>query len=208
MKSKPFVILLTVFLLAGCYPKGPEYIEDLDLVVTNHDVSFDFKKYKTYSLPDRIVKITGNLEEGEDPEYVNEITADLILDGIRENMQSYGWTEVSELQDPDMIILPSAMQSTTFVYYYDYWYWDWYYPIYWWGWYYPYPIYGGSYTSGSVFFQMTYPDGITAADNVPVVWSSILNGLLEGGTSEINSRIKKSVDQAFDQSPYLSVKAN
>ena len=55
---------------------------------------------------------------------------------------------------------------------------------------------------------MTYPDGITAADNVPVVWSSILNGLLEGGTSEINSRIKKSVDQAFDQSPYLSVKAN
>ena len=116
MKRKPFVILLTVFLLAGCYPKGPEYIEDLDLVVTNHDVSFDFKKYKTYSLPDRIVKITGNLVEGEDPEYVNDATAALVLGGIRENMQSYGWTEISNAAEADMIILPSAMHSTPFVY--------------------------------------------------------------------------------------------
>jgi len=208
MKCKSFAILLSLFILSGCYPQGPEYIEDLDLVITNHDVAFDFKKYKTFSLPDRIVKITGNLTEGEDPEFVNDGTAALILDRIRENMETYGWTEVGETQEPDMIILPSAMQSTTLVYYYDYYYWDWYYPYYWWGWYYPYPIYGGSYTSGSVFLQMTYPDGITAADNIPVVWSSILNGLLEGSTSEVNSRISKSIDQAFDQSPYLSVKSN
>src|SRR5688572_11230046 len=119
MKSKPFAILLTVFTMAGCYPEGPEYIEDLDLVITNHDVSFDFKKYKTYSLPDRIVKITGNLEEGEDPEFVNDVTAALVLDGIKKNMQSYGWTEAVNAEAADMIILPSAMQSTTFVYYYD-----------------------------------------------------------------------------------------
>ena len=206
MERKLFAIFLTAITLLGCYPKGPEYIEDLDLVVTHHDVSFNFQQHDTYSLPDRIVKITGNLEEGEDPEFVNEATAALILDGIRDNMETYGWTEVNADQDPDMIILPSAMQSTTLVWYYDYWYWDWYYPYYWWGWYYPYPIYGGSYTSGSVFLQMTYPDGITAADNIPVVWSSILNGLLEGSTSEINSRIANSVDQAFDQSTYLDVK--
>ena len=122
MKCKPLVILFTIFILAGCYPEGPEYIEDLDLVITNHDVAFDFKKYKTFSLPDRIVKITGNLDEGEDPEFVNDATAALILDGIRKNMQSYGWTEVADAQSADMIILPSAMQSTTLVYYYDYWY--------------------------------------------------------------------------------------
>jgi hypothetical protein len=52
---------------------------------------------------------------------------------------------------------------------------------------------------------MTYPEGITAADNIPVVWSSILNGLLEGSTSQISTRISSSIDQAFDQSPYLSV---
>lgn len=195
-------------LLAGCYPKGPEYIEDLDLVATNHDVSFNFQQHSTYSLPDRIVKITGNLAEGEDPEFINEVSAAMILDRIRANMETYGWTEVEADQNPDMIILPSAMQSTTLVYYYDYWYWDWYYPYYWWGWYYPYPIYGGSYTSGSVFLQMTYPDGITAADNIPVVWSSILNGLLEGETSSIATRISNSIDQAFDQSPYLSLKDN
>ena len=205
MKSTPFAILLTAALLLGCYPKGHEYIEDLDLVVTNHDVAFDFEDYNTYSLPDRIVKITGNLDEGEEVEFIDDANAAFILDRIRDNMEAYGWAEVNEDQDPDMVILPSAMQSTTFVYYYDYWYWDWYYPYYWWGWYYPYPIYGGSYTSGSVFLQMTYPDGITPTDNIPVVWSSILNGLLEGSKSDLANRVAKSVDQAFDQSPYLSL---
>jgi len=208
MKIKPFAILLSVLMLSGCYPGGPEYIEDLDLVVTSHDVLFDFQEMETYALPDRIVKITGNLEEGDEVEFINDNYSAIILDRIRDNLEDYGWVEVSADQNPDVIILPSAMQSTTMVWYYDYWYWDWYYPYYWWGWYYPYPIYGGSYSSGSVFLQMTYPDGITAADNIPVVWSSILNGLLEGEASELNSRVSHSVDQAFEQSPYLSIDDN
>ena len=52
---------------------------------------------------------------------------------------------------------------------------------------------------------MTYPEGITAGDNIPVIWSSILNGLLEGDASQLGGRVSKSVDQAFDQSPYLNV---
>ena len=205
MKRKLLGLLLSVALLSGCYPGGPEYIEDLDLVVTGHDASFDFDEMETYALPDRIVKITGNLEEGDEVEFINDNYAAIILERIRDNMEDYEWVEVGEDQNPDVIILPSAMQSTTLVWYYDYWYWDWYYPYYWWGWYYPYPIYGGSYSSGSVFLQMTYPEGITAGDNIPVIWSSILNGLLEGDASQLGGRVSKSVDQAFDQSPYLNV---
>jgi len=189
--------------LLGCYPQGAEYIEDYDLVITNHDKAFEFDSVDTYALPDKVVKITGNLIEGDDPEVIEDQYADIILNSIRENMDDKGWTEVPKNGDPDVIILPSAVSSTTVIWYYDYWYWDWWYPYYWWGWYYPYPIYGGSYTSGSVFLQMTYPDGITAADNIPVAWSAILNGLLEGDVDDIDDRIEDGIDQAFDQSPYL-----
>lgn len=198
------------FMFSGCYPEGAEYIEDLDVVVTNHDSSFDFTSVGTYAIPDSVVKITGNAIQNGDPvEFVNPIYATTIIQNIRENMQQYGWTEVSKDEDPDVIILPSAMQTTTVYYdwwYYDWWYWDWWYPYNWWNWYYPYPIYSiEAYTTGSVFIQMTYPDGITAADNIPVVWSGILNGLLEGSTSSVSSRITNSIEQAFTQSPYLIV---
>lgn len=192
-------------ILLGCYPEGAEYIEDYDLVITNHDKAFDFGSVNTFALPDEVVKLTGNLIKGEDPEFIEDEYADIIINSIRENMEDKGWIEVLKDEDPDVIILPSAVSSTTFIWYYDWWYWDWWYPYYWWGWYYPYPIYGGSYTSGSVFIQMTYPDGITAADNIPVIWSAILNGLLEGDVDKIDDRIERGIDQAFDQSPYLDL---
>jgi opacity protein-like surface antigen len=37
------MLLGTILLsFAGCYERGPDYVEDLDVVVTNHDVKFDF----------------------------------------------------------------------------------------------------------------------------------------------------------------------
>ncbi|MEK6479182.1 DUF4136 domain-containing protein [Catalinimonas sp. 4WD22] len=194
---------------AGCYPDGPEYIEDLDTVATLHDPEFDFTSVGTFAIPDSVVKITGNLEEGEPVEFVRQVYASTIAQSIRENMERYGWTEVDREDDPDMIILPSAMQVTNI--YYDYWYWgggywNWWYPYPWWGWYYPYPVVDiDAYSTGSVFILMTYPDGITAADNIPVVWTGIFNGLLEGSTTSISSRITNNIEQAFDQSPYLTV---
>lgn len=200
------IVFLTLPLaLSRCFPGGPEYTEEMDMVVTNYDPDFDFQSVGTYALPDDVVKITGNLQDGDDVEFIKPEYAEAILESIRENMSSYGWTEVDKNDDPDIIILPSAMSSTTLVFYYDYWYWSWWYPYSWWGWYYPYPVYGGSYTSGSVFIQMTYPEGMTAADDIPVVWSSILNGLLEGSTAAISSRIESSVNQAYTQSPYLDL---
>jgi hypothetical protein len=40
-------------------------------------------------------------------------------------------------------------------------------------------------------------------ESVPVIWSCILNGLAEGGTSSIAPRVQKGIDNAFVQSPYL-----
>ena len=135
---------------------------------------------------------------------MDEKYASVIINSIKDNLESYGWTQAPPSQ-ADVLLLPSAMSSTTWLWYYDWWYWDWWYPYDWWGWYYPYPISGTSFTSGSVFLQMTYPDGITAADNIPVPWSVALNGLLEGSTSQVQDRIENGIDQAFKQSPYLDI---
>jgi hypothetical protein len=117
--------------------------------------------------------------------------------------------EVDETANPDVILLPATMTTENVYYYYDPYYWGWYYPGYssGWGWYYPgyYPSTSyTSYTSGSFFLQMTYPDGINISEQIPVLWTCVINGVAEGTNQEIVDRINNSVVTAFDQSPYLT----
>jgi hypothetical protein len=199
--------------LACCYPKGAEYTEELDLVYTNYSKDFDFKGNTTYAIPDSVIKITGDNFDDPDgdgrPQFVSSTYSTVIIAKLKENLNAYGWTQVNKNNNPDVIILPSTMTTTNIYYYYDWWYWGWWYPYWdpWYGWYYPgsyYPAYVTGYRSGSVFVQMvdnTKP--LLSGDNVPVVWSCILNGLAEGSTTNITTRIQSSLDIAFGQSPYL-----
>lgn len=198
--------LVSMALLAGCYPQGPEYIDEYDLVLTNFSPTFDFTTTTTYSLPDSVIKISGDLIDGENPDMVSPVYGDEILDDIRQNMNERGWEEVDEANDPDVILLPSVFTSTTVSYYYDSYYWGWYYPYYGYGWYYPgyYPAYVTSYTTGTLMIQMTDPNDPAASDNIPVVWTAAFNGLAEGSTSGLVVRIDEAIDQAFDQSAYLN----
>lgn len=195
--------LLAALLLAGCYPEVPEYIDEYDLVFTDYSPSYDFKARTTYSLPDSVIKITGNLAEGEAPETVSPVYAAPILSSIRDNMNAYGWTEVTALEDPDVLVLPAVISSTTVIVSYPP-YWGWYYP---WGggWYYPgyYPPSISSFSTGSLLVQMVDPNDPSATDNLPVPWIAVVNGLMEGSTSGVVTRINNSVDQAFEQSAYL-----
>lgn len=191
--------------LTGCYPDGPEYIDEYDLVYTNYSPTYDFKAQSTYALPDSVIKLTGNLAEGDAPEFVNQVYANELLGRVRANMSAYGWTEVDEAENPDVIILPTAVSSTTVSVWYSWGYWGSYYPWYGYGWYYPgyYPPTVSAYTSGSIFLQMVDPGEVSGTDNLAVEWICVVNGLLEGSSSGLIARIDKSVDQAFKQSAYL-----
>lgn len=200
--------MLLVALAWSCYPEGPEYVDQLDVVYTNYDEGFDFSDKGTFSVPDSVLKISG--QNTNDPEFVNPVYGDVIIAQIRENMTNYGWSEVDADEDPDVIILPSSMSTTTLHYHYNWNYWDWYYPG--WGagmnWYYPgyYPAYVSGYSTGTVFIQMTYPDGTSPTNNnVPVVWNSVIDGLLQGSTENLNERFRTNINQAFVQSPYLDL---
>src|ERR1044072_8922897 len=113
-------------LLWACYPKGAEYIDELDLVYTNYASDFNFTALKTYSIPDSVVKITGDVISDPDgdgkPSFLPSSSAKVILDQVKQNMANYGWTLVDKRQNPDVTILASAMTTTNIYYYYDWWY--------------------------------------------------------------------------------------
>ncbi|MGC3944308.1 MAG: DUF4136 domain-containing protein [Chryseolinea sp.] len=203
---KHFFRASLVLLLAGCYPQGPDYAEDTDVVYTTYDDKYAFKDKGTYAMPDKIV-MDVEIDNGDTTyEYMPDKFAAPIFDKIEENMTALGYDRVQLKNDPDLLLTPAAISSTT--YFYSYWY-DWWYGCYYgcgWGWYYP-PYYTvSSYTTGSMI--MTLSDPNAAADS-PInrsktVWVSAANGLVSYAYDI--SRVTKSIDQAFKQSPYLTTK--
>jgi hypothetical protein len=187
-------------------------VDDLDVVYTNFDPEFEFEAQSTFAVPDRVVKIESEnftAQDGEDPQFVNPEVGDRIISRIRRNMTDLGWTEVNGDADPDVIILPSVSTRLDLQYHYDWRYWSWYYPGFYpgWSWWYPNyrPMMVSGVRSGSVLLQMTHPDGMGGNDNIPVVWTGVFNGLLQGSQESINQRISQTIDQAFNQSPYLNI---
>jgi hypothetical protein len=210
MKKRTFLILtvLSGFLLWGCYPGGAEYTEDLDVVLTSYNQDFDFSTVSTYAMPDRIVKITGDVAEGEAPRFIPDASAAQIISRIESNMSALGWERIENLADggidslanPDVVLIPAAWETTTIFYYYDYWYW-------WYGGYYPGyypPMYASSYTTGTLMWTLIDDNEISGTGSPVRQWTAAVNGLLTGSFNV--TRINKAIDQAFTQSPYLLTK--
>ena len=150
-------------------------------------------------MPDKIVKITGSVQEGETPEYIKDVYADQILQMVADNMEALGWTRVDLEASPDLVLTPAAWETTTIYYYYDYWYW-------WWGGYYPYypyypPVYSYSYTTGTLLLNLKDPTITSTNGNLVNQWTGALNGVLNETFN--TNRMTKLIDQAFEQSPYL-----
>lgn len=189
-------ILVLALSLASCYPGGIEYYEDTDVVYTDYEQEFDFLSMSTYSMPDNVVMISGDIIDGEDPEFIKEPYNTQIINRIAENMADLGWTRVDDPVDADLVLFPASWTNTTIYYWYDYW--CWYYPYYCgWGWGYPSV---SSYTTGTMVMTLV-ADGEEYVEPFRV-WTGAINGLLSGANN-IN-RIYKGIDQTFEQSPYLA----
>ena len=194
--KKKFVIYLSIIVLLGsCYPDGVEYYEETDIVYTNYDDQFDFSSKGTYHIPDNIVKIQGDIIQGEPPEFVKEPQNTQMLQKMQANMTALGWTKGEDPASADLVLLPAVWTNTTIYYWYDYW--CWYYPYYCgWGWGYPSV---SSYTTGTLVMTLV-ADGENYIDPSRV-WTGAANGLLSGSYN--TTRVNKAIDQAFEQSPYL-----
>ena len=211
---KSAFLLLVVPGLLSCYNSSEDiFLEDLDIVVTSYDESYDFGQARTFILPDSVVRITG---EGDDPSDDDGGQFDeLILDRIRQNLLDLGYTEESDPENnaSDLVVVVQTLVVDNYVitdpyFFWDYWGWYPWFPGYGYGpgygWYYPYPVVVGAYTTGTIFINMFDPLQVGTQDQqIPNVWLGALNGVLEGSTSGLQARIARGIDQAFDQSPYL-----
>lgn len=193
-------------IVTGCYPGGPDFTDELDLVLTTYDKSYVFPNSNAkYAIPDKIPMITGDLAQGETPKFLDAATAKVILDQVNSNMTKLGYTQATT--DADVVVTVAALEVTTTTVYCN----DWYYGG-WWGYYPGYPGYGGcyypsaySYSTGTVLISMIDDKGEDGNPETPVrgVWGAGINGLLESSSSSNNERIAKGIDKAFAQSPYL-----
>jgi hypothetical protein len=196
------LLIACVCVLAACYPQGPEFVEDTDVVFTNYNPEFNFKAKTTFAIPTKIVKITGNAITGDPPKYIPDVLAAPMLAKMEANLTALGYTKVDISANPSLILAPAALETTTIVYWYDYWGWYWggYYP----GWGYPwYPYYptATSYSTGTLVMLLIDPTVVSGDGNPKGQWTAGLNGILTS-SYDIN-RVNKLIDQAFVQSPYL-----
>jgi len=196
MKKNVLFLFAIIVLMVSCYPGGAEYYDEMDIVYSHYDVNFDFKSVGTYAMPDKIVKITGNLITGETPEFVDDVYANAMLQRIDANMTALGWTKTTSSETADVVLLPAAWTNTTVYYWYDYWCW---YGYCGWGYYYPTV---SSYTTGT--FVMTMIPNKQESIEPTGVWVAAVNGLLSGAYDV--TRVNDGIDQAFKQSPYLNTK--
>jgi hypothetical protein len=198
------LFIISMFALWGCYPHGPDYVEEMDVVLTSHK-DYDFASKATYAMPDKIVKVTGNLLEGEDPSFIPDATAQKILARIETNMSTLGWQRVAISANPDLLLAPASWETTTVYYWYDYWYYWWggYYPGWGWGGYYP-PVYYDSYTTGTLLMTLIDKNVLGANGNPVTQWSGAVSGIMTGTYDA--TRMNTAIDKAFTQSPYLNTK--
>jgi Domain of unknown function (DUF4136) len=205
MRKKLIAFTLIAIPMAfwGCTFQGPDYTEELDMVITNYDDNFNFNSESKYSLPDKVVKVTG--DPTAPPEYLKDFYGDSILARIEVNMTALGWTKVDVSDTSAVQVLPAAWTTTTIVGGYYGGYYCWYYPYYCGGgWYYPYYPSYSSYTTGSLLITMVDASKESADGSLGVVWTTVMNGLLSG-TYDID-RLQNGIDQSFRQSPYLDTK--
>ncbi len=207
-------LLFAIISLWGCYPKGPEFIQDLDIALTHRSPTFDFDEHKTFFIYDSINWVT-NVESFE-PDRAFEIE---IIREVIDQMKARGYDSVSTIADtvdytnpanPDLIMVVSGIYSRNSG---TVWYpiggWGWGYGWGWgWGW-------GGwvpstySYTTGSVIMNLGYfKGGDPVTDRFPLTWEGAINGLASSSNSNNQSRVIAGIGQAFEQSPYIQASTN
>ena len=209
--KKLIPLLMLVVAFAAC-EKDPDMgkLDNKYLVYTNYDTKADFKAFQTYYLPDSIL-IIGDKKEAT---YWKDDNAQEILKAYADNMNSRGYLRVDKRNEASLGLQGSYIEST--YYFRDYgapeWWWN--YPGYWdapywgnWGgWYYPYAV-TYTYSTGAFITEML---NLQAAQGdkqkLPILWTSYMSGLLSG-SNKVNTRLAvEGVDQAFNQSAYLTNK--
>jgi hypothetical protein len=196
--------------LAGCYPDESATIDELDIVLTSYDSSYNFSGIQTYIMPDTVIAITDPDNPSNNRNYDHSLDS-MMLSEVAGQFADIGYTRVNDtlVQKPDVGVMLSVVATTYTGAYWSNWYYYWGYYPYWppyygygYGYYYPWTV-TYNYSVGTLIVTMIDLKSNLAVttDSVSLVWMGAVNGLAEG--SNVSSRIKSGINQMFKQSPYL-----
>jgi hypothetical protein len=177
-------------LLNGCYPGDALTPSQTDVISTFYKEGTDFSSKKTYAMPDSVLHIDkdGNVVDNSG-QYDRKI-----LNKIELNLTQIGYERESNPENANVLVT-AFVTTTTWVSGGCYPSWSYWYPYS--GWCYPVAY---TYSTGTIVISMAEPDSQNEAQ---IIWFAGINGILEGGTAGISSRIDQNIDQAFNQSDYL-----
>lgn len=206
---KRILLLGAIFTVLNACVKRPNLteLEQEFFVATAYDESADFSNYATYFIPDSVAFIS---DVPSDPDKFKNDTTVQIINELIQNMNARGYTQVTDPTTADVALTVSLLKRLNAVSsgYPGYW---WGYPGYWGGGYWGYPGYGyyypysyvSIYKTGTIVIDMvdlqrTDPD----LEQLVISWNAILGEVYS--TNDPVSSTLESINQAFDQSPYIS----
>lgn len=210
-------LFLMAVILSACQ-KAPDLSElSTNLMVyTHYDNQCDFSQYKTFYIPDSLLKL-----DSKRPEPIYYSTEDprarQIVEAVVSEMTLRGYTQVYDRTTADLgIILAYVKNTNEYIGYVDpYWWWyDYYWPMDYWdpyyaGWYpyYPYTV-AYSYTVNSLITEIiALKDVEKEMKQIPFVWTSILAGVESNNQLNVTNAVT-GIYQAFEQSPYINSNAH
>ena len=189
-------ILFAALALNSCYPDYGLTVTDYDAVATYHKPDVNFGGYTTFYLRPTVQHI---LPPGGNDDLTRAYD-ETILTSVEKNLEALGYVKTLDSAGADLAVQTSLTKQEYMVYYGWGGYYGW-----GWGWpgYYP-PVYGYTYSTGTIVVDMADVLKSEESNEVDSVWMAVLQGLAgQTSGSATQSRIRNGINQAFIQSPYL-----
>ena len=208
-KNSFYILFAFVIILGGCHPEPDSKTLFDDLVVsTNYDTEANFGSYLTYAIPTDTIGLVSNTSNDT---IITAKESDFprpVLDAIRSNLDARGYTRVGRNENPDLGINVvvvndfNVFQQLVYPdpYYYPGSYYSGYYGYSSW-YYYPY-VNTYAYNTGVLIIEIVDLKNKTPDNKVRVVWDAYLGDIYS--TVTLLDQTVRAVNQAFQQSPYIS----
>lgn len=201
-----FFFMAITSVLLGCAPEPePGRLYDELVVTTNRDPEADFSSYATYAIPQDTIGLMSNTIE--DTIIVNTEFSRAVLQKLNENLQTRGYTMVGRNEDPDIGVNVTVLHGYNVIqelvypdpYFYGGGFYSGYYGYNSW-YYYPY-VNTYAYNNGVLVVEFVDLRNRTIDNRVKVIWDAYLGDVTV--SNSVADQVRKGIDEAFEQSPFI-----